>query len=103
MAKRVTYKPNFASMGRLMRSPGMQAMCVAAAERAVPYAQSISPHETGEYSRAFRVVGLAVAGRRSDRAGAKLVNYSAHAAAVEWRLGFRVLGRTVDYIERTGP
>lgn len=103
MAKRVTYKPNFKDTGRLLRSTGMQQMCVAAATNGQGYAKSISPVESGEYRGRFQIVPLAVAGPHHDRAGARLMNYSDHAAAVEWRLGYHVLGRTVAYIEKTGP
>lgn len=103
MGKNVTYKPDIGGVRRLLRSPEMQRMCVSAATKGMAYAESISPVRTGEYRRGFRVVPLAVAGLHSDRTGAKLVNYASDAAAVEWRLKFRVLGRTVDVIERTGP
>lgn len=103
MGKNVTYKPNIGGVRRMLRSPEMQSMCVSAATKGKAYAEQISPDRTGDYRGKFRVVPLAVAGLHSDRAGAKLVNYSAHAAAVEWRLKLRVLGRTVDHIEKTGP
>lgn len=103
MAKPITYKPNFRDTGRLLRSAGMQHMCVAAANNGAAYARSISPVVSGEYQGAFIVVAVAVAGPHNDRAGAQLINTSGHAAAVEWRLGHRVLGRTADYIEKTGP
>lgn len=103
MGKNVTYKPAIGGVRRMLRGPEMQRMCVSAATKGQGYAEQISPVETGDYRGKFRVVPLAVAGQHSDRTGAKLVNYSDHAAAVEWRLKFRVLGRTVDYIERTGP
>ena len=103
MAKRVTYTPNIKGVRQMLNGPEMQRMCVSAAEKGRTYAESISPVRTGEYRRGFRVEALRNAGRRGDRAGAKLGNYASDAAAVEWRLGFRVLGRTVDYIEKTGP
>jgi hypothetical protein len=103
MGKNVTYKPDFKGVARILKDPAMQRACVSAATKGQGFAQSISPVESGEYRRSFRVVPLSVAGRRGDRAGAKLVNVSGHAAAVEWRLGLRVLGRTVDYIEKNGP
>jgi hypothetical protein len=99
MAKRVTYKPDFKGVGQLLRSSDVQHVCVAAAERGKTYAESISPVRTGEYRRSFLVVPVMA----KDRSGAKLINTSGHATAVEWILGFRVLGRTVDYIEKNGP
>lgn len=97
---RPTYKPDFAAFRRFMLSPEIQAAMVAVAEKGKVYAETISPVASGEYRRSFRVEPVAHAGAHGDRAGAKLYNDADHAAAVEWRDGHRVLGRTVDHMER---
>lgn len=84
----------------LARSSAVGDQMVAAAEAAIPYAQSISPVETGEYRSSFvaRPADVRVSGER--RAGAVLENTSDHAVAVEFIDGKHVLARTVDVIER---
>lgn len=73
---------------------------------AMPYAISISPRgATLDYVSSWRVADgfTIIAGMR--RAAAKLVNVSAHAAAVEWGRGGqqRILGRTLAHLNSTSP
>jgi hypothetical protein len=96
------YKPDLKAFRRFMNSPGIQAAMVKVAEEGKAYAEQISPVATGDYRRHFHAVPVDHAGPRQDRAGAKLYNDSDHSPAVEWRLKYRVLGRTVDHMERGG-
>ena len=97
----IRYEPDIAGVGRVMRGPEMQAMLAARARRGQAYAQGISPVDTGDYAASFHVeVSARGTGRWADRAEARLVNRSEHATLVEWANGARVLGRTVDHIEK---
>jgi hypothetical protein len=73
--------------------------------RAMPYAIQISPVRTYDYVSSFNAVDTyaVIAGMR--RAACKLVNSSAHAAAVEWGRGGRqrILGRTLDFLNGSSP
>jgi hypothetical protein len=68
------------------------------------YAISISPDAPpygAGYIASFRVEpNLIVNEAGSRRAAARLVNTSDHATLVEYKNGDRILGRTVDMIER---
>lgn len=100
----IRYEPDFRGTGEGMTSPEMLAVMLAAAEAGKAFAERIAPHRTGEYASSFRVEGVLRGGPRNNRAEARLINDSPHAAAVEWRNhgGERVLGRTVDVIEGRG-
>jgi len=97
----VRYEPDYAGLGRVMRSREMRAMLEIRTLRGKAFAESIAPRDTGDYARSFRVESSARGeGRWADRAEARLINFSDHATLVEWVNGDRVLGRTVDVIER---
>ncbi|MCO6011416.1 hypothetical protein NE236_41350 [Actinoallomurus purpureus] len=100
----IDYQPDIRGTNELMNSPEMLALVTAAAEKGKEHAISISPRRTGTYAGSFRVEANVKGGPRHDRAEARLVNDSGHAADVEFknRGGERVLGRTVDYIEEHG-
>ena len=87
-------------ISELARSSAVGDQMVAAAEAAIPYAQSISPVETGEYRSSFVALPATVKVSGQTRAGAILTNTSDHALAVEFIDGDHVLARTVDAIER---
>jgi len=95
---RIRYVPSFAGTRKVMTSPEMAEVMRRRAEAALPVAQSFSPRESGEYAGAFRVEVVRRGGPRRNRAEARLVNDAAYARDVEYR--HRVLGRTVDQIER---
>lgn len=97
---RIRYRPNFAGTRRVMTSPQMAEVMKRRAEAALPFAQGISPRESGEYAGAFRVEVVRRGGPRRNRAEARLINDAEYASDVERR--HRVLGRTVDQIERGG-
>lgn len=78
--------------------------------RAMPYAIRIAPRgATLDYVSSFRPVDAfeTIAGMR--RVACRLYNSSPHAAAVEWvskrgyGRGYRVLGRTLAYLNSTSP
>lgn len=97
MAKQRVYRLDRRGTRRLMRSPEMQALLRAVVEeRAKPFAEAISPQDTGEYATSFEVS----AGATDERAEVVLTNTSPHAPFVE--LNHRVLSRTVDHLEGGG-
>jgi hypothetical protein len=72
-----------------------------AKERAMPYAISISPRSNQRhrhYQDSFMVDTTAMQIKDLIRVAARLWNTSDHAAAVEWRYQYRVLGRTLAYL-----
>jgi hypothetical protein len=93
---------SIAGTNELMNGAEMVAVLRAAAEDGALYAAGIAPRDTGEYAESFRVESSTKAGPKHDRAEARLVNDSDHARQVEFvnNGGERVLGRTVDHIER---
>lgn len=91
----VRYSADYEGTGELMRSPEMQAVVREVAEKAMAYAESISPEYTGEYKASFEVTVTDRGGLRNDRAEAQLVNTSDHAVNVEWQDGYHVLTRTL--------
>jgi hypothetical protein len=97
----IRYNPDLRGTNDLMTSEEMLAVVVAAAQAGMSYAQSISPVKSGDYLSSFRIETDHRGGPQHDRAEARLVNDSDHAADVEWRNhgGERILGRTVDAIE----
>lgn len=100
----VDYRKDISGTNELMTGPEMVALMAAAAEKGKEYARSISPRRTGDYADSFRVETTAKGGPKHNRAEARLVNDSDHAADVEWRNhgGERILGRTVDFVEEHG-
>lgn len=98
MAK-IRYSKDIAGLNKLMRSAGVREVLRRAAEAALPYAESIAPERTGEYRLSFAVSVQDVAGPHGDRAGARLLNLSPHAARVEWEDGYHTLARVADHIE----
>jgi hypothetical protein len=101
---KIDYRPNIRGTRKLMTGPEMVALMAAAAEKGRGFAESISPVDNGEYINAFKVETTAKGGPRRNRAEARLVNESDHASDVEWinHGGERILGKTVDFIERHG-
>ena len=98
------FEPDHKGIAELLVSPGMHRLVTERARSGMAYAISISPDAPpyGEgYIAEFDVEsGLTVKEAGSRRAAARLVNNSDHATLVEYANGDRVLGRTVDHIER---
>lgn len=95
----IRYQPDHAGVGELMRSPEMLEMLEAKAQRGVDYARSIAPEATGEYRESLRVDSVRRGGPARDRAEARVVADSDHAAYVEWQDDYHVLARTAAFIE----
>ncbi|MCW2870891.1 hypothetical protein [Actinacidiphila oryziradicis] len=97
----IRYQEDIGGTNKLMTSPEMLAIMVAAAEAGKEFAKGIAPVKSGDYVSKFRVEGELKGGPRHNRAEARLVNDSEHAAEVEWRNhgGERILGKAADYIE----
>src|SRR5690606_41861825 len=95
----VRYEPDYAGLGRVMRSREMRAMLEIRALRGKAFAESIAPRDTGDYARSFRVESSARGeGGWADRAEARLSNLSDQAPPAERAHGHRVLGRHVALI-----
>lgn len=96
------YDLDRAGLGRLLRSPGMQAEMRRRAELVAARARALAPVETGEYRASIRVEsGIRPAdGPRAARAVGRVIAGVPHALLVEFgtekRPGSRVLGRALD-------
>ncbi|HEX4018182.1 MAG TPA: HK97 gp10 family phage protein [Frankiaceae bacterium] len=102
----MTYTPNIAGTGRLMRGPEMQRLMREIAEKGMEYARGISPvgdprtdPHPGEYRDSFSVTVRANGGVHNDRAEAMIVNSSPHAVLVEALDGYHVLARMLDAMQ----
>lgn len=95
----IRYVRDIPGTNKLMRSAGIRDVLRQVAEAALPYAESISPERTGEYKASFEVTTQDVAGVQANRAGARLVNRSPHAARVEWEDGYHTLADVADHIQ----
>lgn len=104
MADRIDYKPDHRGIAALLVAPAMQSMVAQYAEAGMAYAISISPDAPPigvGYIDSFEVdAGHVVETGGNRRAAAFLRNNAPHAAEVEWTNDSRVLGRTVDFIEK---
>ena len=100
----VEYQPNDAGWAAIRMSPELLAACLAEAERGKTYAEGISPEDSGEYKRSFKVEATTVdIGRGGKRVAAELSNDAPHAAAVEFGNARtprprRILGRTAEFL-----
>jgi hypothetical protein len=94
----IRYQADYRGTGELMRGPEMQELMRARAEAGAEFARSIAPEHTGEYKASIHVEATGHGGPRGDRAEARIVAGSDHAADVEWRDGYHVLARTADHV-----
>lgn len=91
------FKVNSAGMNQIIRTQGQPA-AMRAAQRGKSWAEANAPVRTGEYKRSFEVQEAEVGSDK--RKGARLVNTSGHAWAVEVGNGAKhILKRSVDAIE----
>jgi hypothetical protein len=97
---RIRYVKDIAGTRKLMTSPQMQALLVARAEAGAAHARSIAPRQSGDYADSIKVTSRRRGGPRNNRAEARITATVPYANDVEVR--HRVLGRTVDVIERGG-
>lgn len=100
----IEFEPDHRGLGEMLAGPEFMILTHHFAEYGASYARAIAPVDSGEYANSFEVVsGLYTTTadrRRTKRAMSELWNRSDHAAVVEWAHDHRVLGRTVDEIER---
>lgn len=120
----VRFEMDYKGIAALALGPRLAAVVFDVASRkAMPYAISVSPRSDrrrdgdnrAHYQDSFRVVPLVTGAPPAReiigkppmwRVGARLINVSPHAAAVEWgnrgRRGHRVLGKTLDHLHGIG-
>ena len=93
---RARFRANYKGIGQILVSPQMQREMKARAEKVKARAEALSPEDTSQYVRSFKVEPFIRKGKTS-RAVAKVINDSPHAAYVEWGTSrtprFRVMGR----------
>lgn len=94
----IRYSKDIKGLNALMRSPEVRDVLRQVAERGAEIARAISPVDTGDYRNSFVVTTQEVAGVHENRAGARIVNTSPHAAYVEWEDGYHVLSRVADML-----
>jgi hypothetical protein len=88
---------------RIAVGPELRAACLAVVNAARPYAESISPVETGQYARSFSIAMGHTWVAAMRRVAARLVNTDPAAAAIEFGTSHggpahRVLQRTLAHI-----
>lgn len=98
MATGMRYVKDIAGTRKLMTSPEMQALMQRRAEQGAAHARQIAPRESGAYANSIQVTSKARGGPRNNRAEARITATVPYAVSVEIR--HRVLGRTVDAVER---
>lgn len=98
MAK-TTYTPDRKGLREIGKSAAMSNAMVDATRPGQRWAEDNAPVDSGEYRDSFEVVPAEVDVAGEARAGAKLVNTSGHALAVEGR--DRIMQQAVNQIE--GP
>ncbi len=105
---RVEFQMDYPGMRKVAVGPELKTACYLIARKAQPYAEAISPEDTGHFKGSFDVdMGHAwVAGMR--RVAARLLNTDEGAAAIEfgsrhpqgYQAGHHVLRRTLAHIDR---
>jgi hypothetical protein len=78
------FRASFSGIGKMIRSPGMQAEMRRRAEKVKAVAEATAPAESGEYKGSFRVTSGARGGWKEDRAYGRVTNTSEHAFYVEF-------------------
>jgi HK97 gp10 family phage protein len=78
------FRASYSGIGRMIRSPQMQAEMRRRAEKVKAAAEAAAPVDTGEYKSSFRVTSGARGGVKKDRAYGRVANASPHAFYVEY-------------------
>lgn len=78
------FRASYSGIGKMLRSPEMQAEMRRRAEKVKAAAEAAAPIESGEYKRRFKVTSGARGGVRRDRAYGRVTNTSEHAFYVEY-------------------
>lgn len=84
MASGTRVKAKYSGIGRMIRSPWMQAEMRRRAEKVKALAEATAPVETGQYKGSFAVSSGARGGFRKDRAYGRVTNDAPHAFLVEF-------------------
>lgn len=100
MAGGTRHVANHAGRQQMLQSAAMEDLMMEAGAEGAVFAVSIAPVRKGEYRNCFVVEGATVQVSGKTRAGARLVNTSSHAWAVERGRGAaHVLSRTAAFLE----
>lgn len=78
------FRASFSGIGRMIRSPEMQAEMRRRAEKVKRAAEATAPVDSGEYKSSFQVTSGARGGVRKDRAYGRVTNSVPHAFYVEY-------------------
>jgi hypothetical protein len=79
-----SFRASYRGIGKMIRSPEMQAEMRRRAENVARRAASFAPVDSGEYKNSFVVSSGARGGFRRDRAYGRVTNTSSHAVFVEF-------------------
>lgn len=78
------FRASYSGIGKMIRSPQMQAEMRRRAERIKAAAVITAPVDTGQYEHSFRVTSGARGGLKKDRAYGRVTNHAPHAFYVEF-------------------
>ncbi|WP_329521160.1 HK97 gp10 family phage protein [Spirillospora sp. NBC_01491] len=78
------FRASFSGIGKMIRSPQMQAAMRSRAEKVAALAAATAPIDSGEYKSSFKVTSGARGGVRRDRAYGRVTNTAPHAVYVEF-------------------
>ena len=78
------FRASYSGIGKMIRSPQMQAEMRRRAEKVKAAAEVAAPVESGDYKSSFQVTSGARGGVRKDRAYGRVTNTSPHAFYVEY-------------------
>lgn len=81
---RARFKASYAGIGKLLRSPRMEAEMRRRAERVRAAASAAAPRDTGAYAASFRVLSGRYGGIRHDRAFGRVTNSDEAAPYIEF-------------------
>ena len=79
-----TFRASYKGIGKMIRSPEMQAEMRRRAEKVAAAAEAAAPVESGDYKGSFKVTSGARGGSRKNRAFGRVTNTSSHAVYVEY-------------------
>lgn len=96
MAQHARFRTDYKGIGKMLTSPQMQREMRARAEQVQSRAESLAPHESGQYGASFRIE-VDVREGAKPRARATVINDAPAAPYVEWGTSrtprYRVMGR----------
>jgi len=92
------YEPDYEGIGRLMRSDEMVQLVAATGQRALEYAEEISPVRTGRYRAGWRMETSSAGGPSHDRAEARVINDAVDEVLADVVDGYDVPSRLLSYL-----